>query len=804
MWFIVYGYNRLTMKIEKGIDKISLTEIIPVIGISSLLFLVTLASKYFMLRQAGSYESFLDVLRVSRTDILWLIIISFSFIVLPYLVSSKTFWKTLNIIYALSAIIASLAIIAQSVLFSITGFGLNRDYIQNYLKNPAEVNQMILTVLKDPKAIIVVIIIGLFLAFTFLPWDKILRKLPLSNHHNLKRVAIALMVILLIFLEASVMSPLTGAVNTSITEVPVIELVKSFLPEKEKPDLINIKLEERTDAPIVLEAGPSFNRLNVVLIIFESLSYKYCDVYNPKWGVTPFLKDLSKKSLTVERLYSVVPHTTKALIPIVAGIYPYLQPDVYEAIPGIIPPKTLPYLLKQFGYRTAFFQTANNYEERPSVVANLGYDDYFGLFELPDEGFANVNYFGKEEMMMLKPSLKWIEAEPDKPFFLTYLTLSSHHEYGFPPSFPEKDYKVGKENQNRYLNAVKYTDYFLSQLFEEFRKRGLLEKTVFIILGDHGEAFGEHGKEGHNFTLWEEGMRVAGLVYAPALIKQPGVIKGLRSTLDVPPTVCDLLGLKVKEGSFIGESFLRPVDENRKLYFSGWSKNMCLGMREARYKYIFMKMNSLPEIYDNYNDPEDKENLSKLNKFEQIELQNHRQELERWALVQCQQYKDWRKKAEQNLELDQKEDYIKTIEANFSDLVSAYGFGIFPEDVEPNRTVSVRVGFRIENKIKKPLRLMTVFKHKGNGQEAIQTLSPRVILEKLKPGEHTSAESIFVVPDDWPEGEVAVYFGILDIKRGEYIPIKQNRDQKEEDLVFLTNLRIHPGEAKETADGKGE
>ncbi|HRD01303.1 MAG TPA: sulfatase-like hydrolase/transferase [Candidatus Saccharicenans sp.] len=779
------------MKIEKILDKISLTKAIPVIGISSLLLLETLASKYFMLKQAGSYESFLDVLRVSRTDILWLIIISLFLIVLPHFVGGKTFRKTLNIIYALSGIIASLAIIAQLVLFTITGFGLNRDYIQNYLKNPGEVNQMILTVLKDPKAIIVVIITGLFLAFTFLPWDKILRKLPLSNHHNLKRVAIALMVILLIFLEAGVMSPLTGAVNTSITEVPVIELVKSFLPEKEKPDLINIKPEERTDAPIVLEAGPSFNRLNVVLIIFESLSYKYCDVYNPKWGVTPFLEDLSKKGLTVERLYSVVPHTTKALIPIVAGIYPYLQPDVYEAIPGIIPPKSLPYLLKEFGYRTAFFQTANNYEERPSVVANLGYDDYFGLFELPDEGFANVNYFGKEEMMMLKPSLKWIEAEPDKPFFLTYLTLSSHHEYGFPPSFPEKDYKVGKENQNRYLNAVKYTDYFLSQLFEEFRKRGLLEKTVFIILGDHGEAFGEHGREGHNFTLWEEGMRVAGLVYAPALIKQPGVIKGVRSILDVPPTVCDLLGLKVKEGSFIGESFLRPVDENRKLYFSGWSKDICLGMREGRYKYIFMKMNPLPEIYDNYNDPEDKENLYESKKFGQSEIGNHSQELERWALVECQQYKEWRKKAEQNLKLDRKEDYIKTIEANFSDLVSAYGFGIFPEDVEPNRTVSVRVGFRIENKIKKPLRLMTVFKHKGNGQEAIQTLSPRVILEKLKPGEYTTAESIFVVPDDWPAGEVAVYFGVLDVKKEEYIPFKQNRGKKEAELVFLTDLRIH-------------
>jgi len=259
----------------------------------------------------------------------------------------------------------------------------------------------------------------------------------------------------------------------------------------------------------------------------------------------------------------------------------------------------------------------------------------------------------------------------------------------------------------------------------------------------------------------------------------------------VPPTVCDLLGLKVKEGSFIGESFLKPVDENRKLYFSGWSNNICLGMREGRYKYIFTKMNPLPEIYDNYNDPEDKENLFKSNKFEQIELESRRQELERWALVECQQYKEWRKKAEENLKLDRKEDFIKTIEANFSDLVSAYGFGIFLEDTEPNRTASVRVGFRIENKIKKPLRLMAVFKHRGNGQEVMRTLSPRIVLEKLKPGDYTSAELIFVVPDDWPAGEVAVYFGVLDVKKEEYIPFKQNRGKKEAELVFLTDLRIH-------------
>jgi len=142
------------MKIEKIIDKISLTKALPVIGISSLLLLETLASKFFMLKQAGSYESFLDVLRASRADILSLIIISFFLIGLPYFMTGKTFRKALNITYALFGIIASLAIAAQSVLFTITGFGLNRDYIRNYLKNPGEVNQMILTVIKDPKAII--------------------------------------------------------------------------------------------------------------------------------------------------------------------------------------------------------------------------------------------------------------------------------------------------------------------------------------------------------------------------------------------------------------------------------------------------------------------------------------------------------------------------------------------------------------------------------------------------------------------------------------------------------------------------
>lgn len=780
---------------DKLLEDETLRIALSAIFVSFYFLFETLSFKGYLLWHAGSLSSWLDVLRVSRPEMLFVAVSIFALAIFSLFL--KRIWSRLySKFFVLLIIIASLALVIHSALFLITGTGISRDYLQNFLKNPAEVNKMILAELRPLYAVLLILQAGLAMWLSRLPGSKFFTRLKeriisYLSVLTLRKITLTVSIIFLLVLELGALLPPLETVNRSITQMPFLELIKGFVPKKEAENLsIKIEPEERLDGEIELEPGPSFSPLNVVLIIFESLSWKYCDIYNPGLGATPFLEKLSGEGLVVERLYTVDPHTSKALIPVIAGIYPYPEPDVYEARPGILPEKALPHLLKKFGYRTGFFQTANNYEERPSVVANLGFEDFYGLFQLPAEGFADVNYFGKEEMMMLEPSLEWIEKDKDRPFFLTYLTLCTHHQYGFPPDFPQKDFRVGNKNLNRYLNAVRYTDYFISRVFEEFKKRRLLERTVFIIVGDHGEAFGEHGLVGHNYSLWEEGLRVPGIVYAPGLGKAQGTIDGFRSLLDVPPTVCELLGFNVKHGHFVGTSLLQTVEEDRLLYFTGWSKSRVLALRRGRQKYIFGENKISGEAYDNILDPEDRRNLYEADGRVDIQFLNSREQAARWFNAVAAQYVEWRKEAEARAMSPKPESFLNQVQAEFGGLVEVYGYGLFPTQTEPGRTAWIRAGLKAKAKIKRPVRLMLVLKHETGGGTFGQTISPRIPLDRLNPEDYTTADSIFVIPADWSEGKIHVFLSVLDEKPGTFLDLKVSGNDADENLLPLGKLEI--------------
>jgi arylsulfatase A-like enzyme len=331
------------------------------------------------------------------------------------------------------------------------------------------------------------------------------------------------------------------------------------------------------------------------------------------------------------------------LIPILAGYYPSLDLEPKEAQPGLLPRKSLATILKDQGYATAFFQTANDFEHRRQLVANLGYDVFHNLFTLPQEGFDDVGYFGKEERMMLEPSLDWVEAQSGRPFFLTYLTVSSHHPYGVPRSWPTAEFPGAGPSLARYLNAIRQTDAFLKQVLAGFEARGLIDKTLFVILGDHGEAFGEHGGYQHNQILWEEGLRTVALLHGPPVLSRGGTVEGPRSLLDVIPTVCGVLGLKLVEGRFLGESLLDPVPETRKLFFSGWTNRSSLALREGPIKTIYHFGRAPAEVYDNSKDPHDRHNLAGQGPYDAAFIKIRTDELLYWEAVVKMQYLAWEK-----------------------------------------------------------------------------------------------------------------------------------------------------------------
>lgn len=764
----------------------------------------TAAVKTLMLNHSGSYENLFDILRVISADTRFLLIAYLVALGLLFLFR-KTVQLQKIILYflAILSFIFSLCLVAQAVLFKVTGWGLTREYLKNFMRYPADGLRMIFAEARWYYWLFLVLILSFLFWLIRIPQSRRLKEVfaRLCRYFKLGIKEISLIVVLgfLIFLEVIAAFPSQELVHPAIKQVPFLELVEGLQPETDKKEINNFVLlpEENIGQPIVLAPTKNFKPRNVVLVIFESLSWKYCDVYKPGPGATPFLAELANKSLVVEKLYTVDPHTTKALVPIIGGIYPYPEPEVMEVKPGILPRKSLAHLLQQFGYKTAFFQTANDYESRPELVANLGFETFRGLYHMPQQGFAYVNYFGCEEMMMLQPSMQWIDENKVQPFFLTYLTLSTHHEYGYPPAFPARDFGLNNENQNRYLNAVRYTDFFIKKVFEEFEKRGLEKNTIFIILGDHGEAFGEHGTTGHNYSMWEEGIRVPGIIYAPGIFQKPGKIEGFWSILDIAPTICDLLGLELTEGQFIGRSLLRPADEKRELFYTGWTRSRVIAYRQGRYKFIFKFWERNPEIYDNLVDEEDRYDLWASRPELASQAEAIRKRLERkWESVAF-QYRQWEDETSNKGRFDKPENFAYRLEAKFENIISLYGYGYFPEKTEPGRTVYLKVGIHSLNKLKRPWKLQAVLFSAQTGRRVEFSLKPRKDLERLKAGEFTSAESILAVPADWPVGVSGLFLGMLDEKRNEYLSPEGNGIKTIpgfENLVYAGDLYVFPGD----------
>ena len=274
----------------------------------------------------------------------------------------------------------------------------------------------------------------------------------------------------------------------------------------------------------------------MVFVILESTRARSVTPYAREMATTPFLGRLAERGLRVEHAYAVVPHTSKALVPIQCGVHPKITTAIQEANPGGIPSACLAELLGAQGYATAFIQPAEEeFERRRGLVANFGFQTFLGKESLPT-GFEESSYFGYEDDSMLEPALAWVDRQTG-PFFLTVLTLTAHHDYRLPKSFPKREL-AAEESLNRYLNALAYTDRFVERLFAGFDQRSLLAQTLFVIVGDHGEAFGEHGRSEHDNVLYEEGVAVPLLLVGAGLEEMRGrAVGGLRETSDIVPTV---------------------------------------------------------------------------------------------------------------------------------------------------------------------------------------------------------------------------------------------------------------------------
>ena len=430
-------------------------------------------------------------------------------------------------------------------------------------------------------------------------------------------------------------------------------LVNMFMTEVEKvrfadvaPDKSAALASERP--PSQAEISGSQHKRNVVMVYAESVRAQSTTPFNEDMKTTPFMDQLARNSLLATEFNAVMPHTSKSLTASHCGMAPPMDTENSEADEDSLPSKCIPELLGEEGYESVFFQSATeNFERRRELIENMGYDEFYPLEAMSTEGYDMVNYFGYEDDIMLDPSQMWLQQHlmqnGNQPFLASYLTITSHHDYSVPPDFEKHEF-VEDEKLNDYLNTIHYQDQFLQQLFQQYKQMGLYEDTVFVVVGDHGEAFGEHGRYQHDNVPYGEGTHVPFFVHDPQN-PTPQRYESPANHTDILPTLMDTLGFQIKNGKYPGYSLYGPEREDRTHRTSCFQPYNCLMSIKGDEKYIFHYGNEEEEYYDLSEDPDEKNNIA--DEQNEEKLDKRREDLLSWRAGVDEIYEDYRNRQEE-------------------------------------------------------------------------------------------------------------------------------------------------------------
>ena len=178
------------------------------------------------------------------------------------------------------------------------------------------------------------------------------------------------------------------------------------------------------------------------------------------------------------------------------------------------------------------------------------------------------------------------QRNPAKPFFTFMFFESPHARYYFPPesviATPFRDdlnyatlNKTALRNdiipiKNRYINSVHHLDMQYGRIFDYLKTHQLLDSTIVVLIGDHGEEFMEHGFWGHNSTFVDPQVRTPLVIYAPGM--KPVVSDQMTSHMDVIPTIMPLLGVTNPSSDYATGYNLFAGEKRGHTYISDWDK----------------------------------------------------------------------------------------------------------------------------------------------------------------------------------------------------------------------------------------
>ena len=380
-------------------------------------------------------------------------------------------------------------------------------------------------------------------------------------------------------------------------------------------------------------------KYNIVLYLFESTAYSYLQNKTPQAKITPNWEKLTKNAIVFEKHYVQSPLSVNSLFSIMTSAYS-MPADIWviRKYPQI-PLASIPQILNKYGYRNAFFHTGRlSYVGQNNFLKNRGFKLLQDAKELAKPPYNKALNWGIDDRALIKAARNFakISNKNKEAYFMVLSPLSPHHPYDIPEekfriikNSDISDYNFIKNNWSftvnirsfgRYLNSLYYADNVLQKLVSVLENMPGGDNTLFFILADHGEAFGQHkGNFNHPFYLYEENIHIPFIIYNRKLFPKSIYFSNISRHIDVLPTILDCLGLKINQ-NYEGISLLRGAKAQIASFHTSW-RNHLAGLRDADWKYILNLSYGKEELYDLKKDPNEKFNIR--HKFPHISKKYH-------------------------------------------------------------------------------------------------------------------------------------------------------------------------------------
>jgi len=352
-------------------------------------------------------------------------------------------------------------------------------------------------------------------------------------------------------------------------------------------------------APAVLASAQTNPPAPVILISIDTLRADHLGVYGYTRIHTPNFDALARQGTVFEAIDSQIPLTLPSHASLFTSTYPFangVEENDQRVAPGAV---TLASVLQANGYQTAAFVGSVLMDR--SLGLDQGFDFYDSPFHRAAEESRNLFAAGvrRDGALVVRAARQWLSQNRAQPVFAFLHLYDLHAPYTHAPS------AEGLPNAAGYDAEIAYVDRLLGQFQQALIQDGWWDRSLVVLLSDHGESLGDHGEASHGYFMYQSTLRVPLIVHWPrgvsgyaARAAQPA---GL---IDVAPAILDFLKLPAPS-AFVGSSLLpaaRAATSDGRAVSSesvyardafGWAP--LRGIRVGAFQYIEAPR---PELYN--------------------------------------------------------------------------------------------------------------------------------------------------------------------------------------------------------------